>query len=160
METINYKLQAENFLTKTQTSFTAEFVKYDKHFPDDTGDRDIYRITLQHDQRKYVFKFGQSIRCSGKYWLLGDYRRGVAQKPKFPISEWDKNKDFAIPTAYDVLVCVQKYNPGTFENFCSDFGYDTDSRKAESVYKVVKDEYQNIAMLYNENEIALLQEIQ
>ena len=26
------------------------------------------------------------------------------------------------PRAYDILTCLTKYDPGTFENFCSDFG--------------------------------------
>lgn len=42
------------------------------------------------------------------------------------------------PTAADVLSCiVSDVNAGeqTFKGFCSDFGYDADSRKAEQTYK-------------------------
>ncbi len=30
------------------------------------------------------------------------------------------------PTAYDILACLTKYEVGTFDDFCSNFGYDTD----------------------------------
>lgn len=64
------------------------------------------------------------------------------------------------PSAYAVLTCLQKYDPGTFENFCSEFGYDTDSRKAVSTYKAVCKEWQNINKLFLDSEIEQLQEIQ
>lgn len=126
-----YEQQAIDFLEATDAIFKATFLKNGKHWEDDKEDRDIYEITLQRRQRKYTFNFGQSIAHSG---------------------EW--------PTAYDVLACIQKYEVGTFENFCSEFGYDEDSRKAEKIYNAVKDEYQNIAMLWNENELEQLREIQ
>lgn len=63
------------------------------------------------------------------------------------------------PTAYDVLACLQKYDPRTFEDFCMEFGYDTDSRKAEKIYNAVREEYMNIAMLWSEEEIEELAEI-
>lgn len=64
------------------------------------------------------------------------------------------------PTAYDVLTCLTKYDPNTFEDFCSEFGYDEDSRKAEKIYDSVVDEYKNVAMLWNDEEIEQLAEIQ
>lgn len=64
------------------------------------------------------------------------------------------------PTAYDVLACLTKYDPGTFEDFCSEFGYDEDSRNAEKTYNAVKDEWQNVRALFTDSEIEQLQEIQ
>lgn len=45
------------------------------------------------------------------------------------------------PSSYDLLACLTKYDPGTFEDFCNEFGYDTDSKKAEKIYKAVVNEY-------------------
>jgi hypothetical protein len=41
------------------------------------------------------------------------------------------------PGAYDVLACVNSdiYCPDTFEGFCSEYGYNEDSRQAESMYQ-------------------------
>lgn len=63
------------------------------------------------------------------------------------------------PTAYDVLSCLTKNDPGTFEDFCSEFGYDNDSISALRTYEGVRDEYLNVAGLFNETELESLQEI-
>jgi hypothetical protein len=45
------------------------------------------------------------------------------------------------PTSYDVLYCVlsdASVLDMSFEDFCGDFGYDLDSRKAEQTYKACK----------------------
>lgn len=64
------------------------------------------------------------------------------------------------PTAYDVLACITKYDPGTFENFCDDFGYDTDSRSAERTYNAVVQEWLQISALFSEQELEELRDIQ
>lgn len=62
-------------------------------------------------------------------------------------------------SAYDLLACIQKNDPGTFEDFCSDFGYDNDSRKAEQVYHSVQAEWKKVQRLFTASEIKALQEI-
>jgi len=164
-EQSEYEQQAKIFLEKTGTEFKAVFLKHDKHFVDDNDTRDIYEITLTRGERTFTFTFGQSINCSGKYWKFGQYKRGISHgvgknkiKP-LPMSEWDKNKDFSEPTPYDVLAALTHYDPETFENFCREYGYDEDSRKAEKIYEAVKNEYQNLQILFTESELAALREI-
>ena len=74
--------------------------------------------------------------------------------------EAKQSENIVHPTSYDVLSCLQKYDVGTFEDFCSEFGYDTDSVKALKTYKAVQDEFKNVQALFNDYEIELLQEIQ
>lgn len=143
METITeYDKQAQKFLKKTNTSFKAEFDKHDKYFPGDKESRDIYNITLSTHGRvkhkvvptgSYTFTFGQSI------------------------VNTEKNKR---PTPYDVLSCVEKYDPESFEDFCSNYGYDTDSRSAEKTYRACKEQFLSISELYTEEELELLRDIQ
>jgi hypothetical protein len=133
MEQTDYDKQAESFLQKTNTLFSVKFLKNDLYFADDKEARDIYEITLERNDRRYTFKFGQSIKCSE-----------LREKP----------------SAYDVLSCLTKSDVGTFEDFCSEFGYDTDSRKAEKTYKAVVDEYNNLKRLYSDEQLSELQEIQ
>lgn len=180
-----YDLQAENFLKKTNTTFKAEFLRYDFYFPCDKEKRDIYQITLTRGSRKFVFEYGQSLVKSGiiieplkgTCLLMEEINSRICERIKVITGKMPKNVFFlqyentlspkecagaifcTYPTAYDVLACLQKYDPGTFENFCGDFGYDTDSRTAEKTYKAVVNEYQNLAMLYNDQELAELQEI-
>lgn len=53
---------------------------------------------------------------------------------------WNSHSDMQNgkrPTAYDVLACVSGdiYCPESFEEFCGEYGYDEDSRRAEAVFR-------------------------
>jgi cytochrome c oxidase assembly protein Cox11 len=133
MTSTNYQQQATDFLKVTNTTFKATFKINGIYFADDKATRDIYSITLKNTAHKFTFKFGQSYNNS--------------------------NYGKTPPTAYDVLSCLTKYDVGTFDDFCSDFGYDTDSRKAYKVYKAVLREWKNIKILFNSSQIELLQNI-
>lgn len=126
----SYEQQAIDFLNSTNTKFKAVYLKHDYHFADDKQRRDIYKITLSRNGKRYSFNFGQSIAGADE-----------------------------IPTAYDVLSCLQKYDIGSFEDFCGEFGYDTDSRKAEKIYKAVCKEYESLCRLYSDEELQLMAEI-
>ncbi len=132
---MDYQKQGEDFLKKTKTTFKAEFLKHDFYFDGDDKKRDIFQITLKRGERQYKFTFGQNTHNS------------------------DGNGN-TLPTPYDVLSGMQKYDIGDFENFCSTFGYEIDSRKAETIYKEVVKEYDNLKMLYSDEELELMGEIQ
>jgi hypothetical protein len=118
-----YQKQADDFLEKTKTTFKAKFIKHDLYFQDDKQWRDIYRITLIRNGQRWAFRFGQSLKDSDG---------------KTP------------PTPYHVFAVLQKYDVGTFENFCSDFGYDTDSRKAYKLYKAVAKEWESVNDMFSD----------
>lgn len=162
----DYEETAQKFLERTGVSFKAEFLKNDKYFPDDEDfpddeeKRDIYNITLSRDSRLWTFTFGQSIQASGKFILnrTGDkvmkipYRDGVPESRK-------ANKDYVEPSTYDVLAAITKNDPGTFQQFCDDFGYSSDSIKNRNTYDAVCKEWLNVQILWNDKEIEELQEI-
>ena len=121
----DYQKQAEDFLTKTNTTLTIKFKKYDKYFTDDKECRNIYTCTLKRNNEKYSFTFGQSIACT------------------------EKNIK---PTAYDILSCLEKYQFNNFKEFCSEYGYDPDSRKAEKIYKACDKQASNIISMFGEDD--------
>lgn len=167
-----YEKQAIEFLASTNTDLQSDFIENGYHFDDDTATRDIYKVTIKRGQRKFSFRFGQSIANSGK---LVDERtneqftlNGKGIYPtKSEILNLDKYRSAVKltkvkgtpPTAYDVLACLQKYEVGTFEDFCGEFGYDTDSKRAEKVYKAVAKEFDNVCKIWSDAEIEQLQEI-
>lgn len=171
MKTTEYDIQAANFLSATQATITSRFIEHGKHFQDDKEDRDIYEITLQRGTRKYVFKFGQSIANSGKY-IVKDFNPKMVKVFNDKVAAHSyagrignyfnvlPNPNQKPPSSYDVLTCLTKSDPGDFENFCSEYGYDTDSRKAKKTYKAVRDEWYNVSKLFSDTEIEQLQEIQ
>lgn len=127
-----YNEQALKFLKDTNTKCIIKYIGYGPHFEDDKESRNIYRVTLKRHGRSYSFKFGDSI---------ADTREGKE------------------PSEYDVLSCLQKHDIGTFEDFCGEFGYDTDSRKALKTYHAVEREYKGVCRIWNEAEREQLAEI-
>lgn len=93
--------------------------------------RYVFKLQLMRGKRSYTFEFGQSIAKANEE-----------------------------PNLYDVLTCLQKYEVGTFEDFCSEFGYDEDSRTAEKTYKAVVKEFEAMERLFNSEELEVLQLIQ
>ena len=175
----DYQKQANDFLAKTKTEIKIEFLTNDFYFDGDKEKRDIYEITLQRANRKYKFKFGNSLNDSGFYYTMG--RRKVEIDRKFLTKTkaellahikresgyqfLNNGKSDIIhypkaPDAYGILACLTKYDPGTFENFCSEFGYDTDSRRAKKTYKAVCKEWLNVSRVWDDTEIEELSEIQ
>lgn len=190
MEKSKYNEQAEQFLKDTDTKFNAKFIKHDVHFEGDKEERDIYKITLTRGSRVYEFDFGQSIACSGKYRVHGignnqldnmrdkefvkAFRNGQRLFNAIPIlkithsvyggklvknRDFTENKEFAEPAAYDVLACLDVID-GDFEEFCGNFGYDTDSIKSSKIFKAIEKQSEQLKMLFSDSEIEKLQNIQ
>ena len=129
-----YDKQAYNFLKDTNTKFSIKYLKHDKYFPDDKESRDIYHFTIVKDGKTYSGTFGQSI-------------AGTEKKE--------------VPSAYSVLSSLSADRfEGSFEDFCSEYGYDSDSRKAEQIYKAVVKENEGMKKLYSTEELDKLSEIQ
>jgi hypothetical protein len=101
------------------------------HFNDNVW-RYVFKIRLSKGGKRYTFEFGQSI------------MKGSEE-----------------PTLYDVLTCLQKYDVGTFEDFCDIFGYNLDSilerKKAKTIYKAVVKEFQAMERLFDSEELEVLQ---
>jgi len=171
---MNYEKQGTDFLEKTGTKFKADFLKYGKHFDDDKEARDVYKITLSRKGRSYSFNFGQSINASGRFIILNHtdkYPIGTRIHDKLALEKsrsryfgygkyYENNKEFAEPTPYCVLSSLQKDEVGTLKNFCDDFGYSSDSKKAEKIYNAVACEHSNLKMLFDDKELEEMAEIQ
>jgi len=130
-----YEKQAIDFLNATNTSLTVKFKEHSSYFDKTEKARDIFTCVLKNDLHRYRFTFGQSFNLS-----TGDGTN--------------------TPTPYDVLACITKYEVSSFENFCSEYGYDTDSRSAYKTYKAVLREWKNLEKLFTLEQIEMLQEIQ
>lgn len=63
------------------------------------------------------------------------------------------------PNSYDILACLTKYDPESFENFCSEYGYDNDKISHKKIYNAVAKEFINVCKIWNDEEIEKLREI-
>lgn len=112
---MNYEVQAQDFLSRYNISLTVKPTDSGKCPPFCDGKHihgDDHRVTMTRalTQKRLTFPFWNS---------LNDSQEGRA------------------PTAYDVLACCGSdlSCPDTFEEFCAEYGYDTDSRKALATFR-------------------------
>ena len=133
METINYDQQAAEFLDRFGIRLRVGEAS-DKAPPWADGPHGYcHRITLSRDGRRLSFYFWGSI---------NDANLGKR------------------PTAYDVLACIGS-DLRTFEEFCGEYGYDEDSRKALDTFKRVRKFADRLAAFFaTDKEREALAEIQ
>lgn len=113
------------------------------------------------------FTIPKEIRNSYEEFLKSDKSKLSYSNP---LRRWFEKEHFNLsgltydlgeePTAYDVLSCLTKYDPDTFEEFCSSYGYEEDSRKAEKIYFKVRDEFKEVRMLWSDEQLEELQKIE
>jgi hypothetical protein len=130
-----YDERTRDWLEVTDSTLYVAFSHTGKYFLDDRGDRDVYDVTLSRGNHDYTFTFGQSLNDSA-----ARHRRA--------------------PSAYSILACLEVHNPGTFENFCADYGCDTDSRSAEKTYHAVVGQWLQLSRMYTPEQLDDLAEIQ
>ena len=150
MERIDYEKQAQDFLDRFELTLKAVF-KDDRCPPWECerehlhGDR--YRVTIKRIGPDRVFTCGEpgSRSVSFDFWnSLNDMQAGKR------------------PTAYGVLACISgnTHCADTFKDFCFDFGYEQDFRKAEQTYKLCRKIADKLGAFFAEEEMEALREIQ
>lgn len=138
----NYNKQATDFLTKHNASITITFNSkaINKEWKETTP-RNMYDVTIKTPRGEMSFNFWDSIHNT-------------------EITSQNEEKRKAAPTAYHILACLTKYDPGLFKEFCSAYGYYEDSRTAERVYHAVLREYKQLQRIFTAEQLEELQEIQ
>lgn len=132
-QSTDYEKQAIDFAVKHNVKLNILGSEYTNKKWDDAKNntwRYVFKCKLTCNNRSYTFEFGQSINSGDKE-----------------------------PTMYDILACMQKYDVGSFEDFCSEFGYDEDSRTAGKIYNACLKEFEAMERLFNESQLDELREI-
>lgn len=165
-----YIKQANEFLQKANATIKIDFVglAVNKDWKEKVK-RNLYEITLTTPGGSMVFDFWDSIHNTEiTQMTVEQYAEKIYKRRPDCLTYSEKvraNKELkekkteAQPTAYDVLACLTKYDPGTFEDFCSEFGYDEDSRTAERIYYAVQKEYTQLARIFTAEQLEEMQEI-
>ena len=126
--------------------------------------RNWYDVTITTPRGKMTFTFWDSIHNTEistmtfeeyakkklKYNRVEDMSYGEKVKAKNDLA---RLKADAVPNEYDVLACLEKYDPG-------ELGYNEDSRTAERIYIAVIKEYKDLIRIFTEEQMEELREIQ
>ena len=128
----SYNEAAEKVAEVYKLKLTVLDYTYGRYFPSDRFDvaRCIFRMRLERNvngkNKSYTFKFGQSIAAGSKE-----------------------------PSMYDILACMTKYDVGSFDDFCSNFGYESGTI-SKTTYNAVCKEYEAMCRLFNQDELEIL----
>lgn len=156
--TSEYEAQAEKFLNDNDLALVAAF-KGDRCPPwcGEDGPQcmhgDRYRVTIRRKIR--------TDRLKGS--VPGLNPGGPPSSVSFDF--WNSLVDSQAgerPTAYDVLACISSdaYTPETFADFCGEYGYDEDSRKALKLFKRCRKFADKLNAFFAPEEVEKLAEIQ
>lgn len=117
-----------------------------------------FRAVLK-DTRRPVWVEGRSF---GHHYRVTLSKPGKRLSFDFFGSAHDKSSGILTERAYNVLSCLSGdvTTPDTFENFCAEYGYDADSRKAYATYKRCHAFALRLRNFFTADEIEKLQEIQ
>lgn len=171
MSEYEYEKQAEEFLRKANATMEFHFAGY--VVPPLWGEKEkphaSYRVTITTPRGSYTLDFYDSLAHTE---ILQMTKEGYAKK-KFGRRfdgcayseqctvqrELKQKKAKAKPTCYDVLACLTHYDPGSFQNFCDEFGYSNDSIRALKTYLAVQDEWENLRRIFTPEQLEELEEI-
>lgn len=136
----SYEKQAKDFCKATNTQIIIEF-KEKKLNPwnatgiSSTWYHNLYKVTIKRNGKQFSFTFTDSA---------------------------SHTQNGEKPTEYDILACLQKYEVGTFEDFCFEFGYEMYAdypeeatkegynKETYKTYKAVVKEYNNVVKLFED----------
>jgi len=146
------------WLEQTNSRLLITFDRTAPFFDDDNQKRDVYSVELSRGGRTYTLPFGQSVVKSAQWrwesdWATTKYEFG-GRRPTY--GDFKLNADRCQPSAASVLLCLQTRSPGTFEEFCGEYGYDTDSRRAEKTWLACVEQYLALNDMYSEAELEAL----
>lgn len=129
-----YEIQAEEFLKKCGATLRFRFIARVSN-PDwgDNLTHNCYGVTITTPLGK----------MKGKFW-----------------DSYSNTQKGNRPRAYDFLACMDPFATiDSFEDFCREYGYDEDSRRAEKTYRSVKREVANLRRIFTEEQLEELSTI-
>lgn len=133
----DYKGQAALFLKETGADISIREAVPQKSpaWSKDVKHGIHYSVTISKDvNHSYTFDYWGSIADKENNF------RGFAKRP----------------SAYDILCCLHDDGIDTYGDFCANYGYDEDSRKAYSTYEAVQDQKENMQRIFSADELFAL----
>lgn len=166
-----YQAQAKSFLADCKATMEINFVgrEISSHWLGETKPHNKYQFTITTPKGKYTSYFWDSLyntevsevsertyaqqKYKASYDCLRSHEKAKAR------AELAKLKANAVPTEYDILAAVEKYSYDSFSDFCSEFGYSTDSISARETFLACGEEYAGLRRIFTEEQMEMLREI-
>ena len=177
-----YEKQAAAFLKKTGSMIKVELpteteVKRPLWYKPGDATMQQYRVTLSNNRGSYTFDFYDSIHNTETLKAIDQAMNdpnphniammrvqrelldGKSVSRHYLHKHYGKIIDKARPSAYTILACLDQLYADSFEDFCDEFGYDTDSRIAKATYNAMLEQDHMLRRLFTTDELEKLAEI-
>jgi len=182
----DYNKQAENFLTSTNSTLTTTFREIktepgtsiaDDRFTECKA-RLAFDFTIKRGERSTSGTYTGSIRDCYEILVGEAYPANMTlhtealhqsnallldRQTARRVKKGTSSKDLPHPRPYDILSCLQKYEvDADVDAFAAEYGYrdtDTPIKEILRIHAACLAEYSGLLSLYNDAEMAMLQEI-
>jgi hypothetical protein len=162
--------QADEFLEKANAKLTIRWIGLMRNEMWDGKElRDRYEITLTTPKGSMTIDFWDSIHDTEIHNITAAKYAEIKYKQHWELlwnnerqkiyKELSQAKQDAEVTAYDILSCLEKYEIGTFEEFCAECGYSNDSIRAYKTFIACDEQYKKLKRLFTEEQMEELCEI-
>lgn len=167
-----YIKQAKDFLTGCNATMEIKYVGLEKPNWDDRP-HCVYDCTIKTPRGEMAVHFYDSFHnteimtMNDKEYYEKQFRRQYDSLTYLEKQRWLKNlkvkRAEAIPTEYDILACLTKYDVGSMDDFMHEFGYEIKCTKDMTdfinTYNAVVKEYNDVRRCFTEEQIEAMQEI-
>lgn len=137
-----------------------------------------YIVTLKSPRGAFTFDYWDSIAnakqikalqliknaqwgdISSDYYQAQDELKEIFGKKLSTVNvrrHYDEYEKELHPRAYPVLACLNLLYSDSFEDFCAEYGYDTDSITASKTYSAMQEQDRMLRRLYTLDELELLE---
>lgn len=167
-----YVKQAKDFLASCNATMEIKFVGFERPNWDDNLHAS-YDCTIKTPRGEMIVRFYDSTANTDIITMTpqqyyekthNHYFSGLTPTEQMRYMKTLKAKKAdAIPTEYDILTCLTKYDVGSMDDFMHEFGYEIkctqDMTNFINTYNAVVKEYNDIRRCFTEEQIEALQEI-
>jgi hypothetical protein len=159
-----YEQQAIDFAKKVGLTMETLYLGHYKRLSDRVTAQ--YRVALKRGNREYRFDFSTSINDSWKFFKQEESKRlkglpsGIdideffdsqtCLQESFTYRQFYVSRAKKAPSLCDILACLTKYDPGSHEEFCDNYGYDQDSIKGLNTYLEVQKEWREVNRMFGD----------
>lgn len=98
---------------------------------------------------KHGIKYDVAISREGKKDFKFNFWDSIANAEGLRDS-YGRSREKYLPSEYSVLACLTVYDPETFEDFCSEYGYSEDSIKALETFNAVDKEWHAVNRMFSD----------
>ena len=167
-----YQKQALDFLKACNATMDIEFIGVDINQNwNDNSKRNKYRFTITTPRGKMIGDFWDSIHNTEitlmtvqEFWEKFGWNFPSHYSYSSKQNRLKELKATAVPTPYDILACLEKYEVGTMNDFFDDFGYEVHSAddmfRFMNTYNAVVKEYRDLCRIFTAEQMEMLREIQ